>query len=485
MAQTLATVFKLTDQYTATMQKIIQASDAYEKKQQQAQKATDQFKASMKGINSNSTAAVTGIGAVTAKITGLVSAAYLGKKAVDLLFTAVKAGATQQLQKNTFEALLSNDKAGTALFNYVNTYAKTSALGAQDLSSATTSFLAFTRDINQIDQLNKLTERLYAKDPNQGAEGAVFAIKEILTGQTMSLKNRFNMNGVSAEKIQKLSEKGDIAGTINYLDQVFNRFGATQSVVDKNFNSLTMSAQRFKTNFVQGMAGEASPTVQNLSLLMKQLNDDMSAGKFQPFFSLVANGSLAIGNAMSWVAQNANVLVPIIGGVVSAIVVYNAAMGLARLYTLTTGAAISAVAGNWIGAAVLIAGAAATIGIATSLNSQNNDLKKNVLTLAQAKNDYTKSLDNAHISAKVPVEVSNKSPISVKGQVEIEKESQKYLFDLAAQKAIANFSMVNNTPSVIIQNQNVSKTADLGEINQALGDMVYQNSGTQPQGVYP
>jgi len=481
---TLASVFKLTDQYTATMQKIIQSSDAYDKKQQQAQKATEQLKSSMKGINNSSTAAVTGVGAITSKITGLVSAAYLGKKAVDLLFTAVKAGAQQQLQQNTFQALLGNDKAGTALFNYVNTYAKTSALGASDLNSSTTSFLAFTRNIDQIEKLNKLTERLYAKDPNQGAEGAVFAIKEVLTGQTMSLKNRFNMNGVSAEKIQDLSSKGDIAGTIDYLDKVFNRFGATQSVVDKNFNSLAMSAQRFKTNFVQGLAGEASPTVQNLSLLMQQLNDDMSAGKFEPFFNLVANGSMAIGNAMSWVVQNANVLIPAIGGVVSAIVVYNGAMMLANMITTVTGATVSAVAGNWIVAAALIAGAAATIGISSSLNNQNNDLKKNALTLAQAKNDYNNSLKNANISTKVPVEISNKSPISVKGQVEIEKESQKYMFDLAAQRALATFNMQMVAPQVSVHVDNVNKTTDLQEVSDYLGDLVSANSGTQAQGVY-
>jgi hypothetical protein len=484
MAVTLASVFKLTDQYTATMQKIIQSSDAYEKRQQQAKKATEQFKSSVKGVSNSSASATTGIAAITAKITGLVSAAYLGKKAVDLLFTAIKAGANQQLQQNTFQALLGNDKAGTALFNYVNTYAKTSALGAADLSSATTSFLAFTRNINQIEQLNKLTERLYAKDPNQGAEGAVFAIKEILTGQTMSLKNRFNMNGVSAEKIQDFANKGDIEGTINYLDQVFNRFGATQSVVDKNFNSLTMSAQRFKTNFVQGLAGEASPTVQNLSILMKQLNDDMSAGKFEPFFNLVANGSLAIGNALSWIAQNANVLVPIIGGVVSAIAVYNGAMMLATTVTTITGIAVSTVAGNWIKAAALIAGAAATIGIVSSLNNQNDDLKKNALTLAQAKNDYNSSLKNANISTKVPVEISNKDPISVKGQVEIEKESQKYMFDLAAQKAIANFNMTQVVPQVNVHVDKVEKTADMDEISNYLGDAVYQAQGIQPGKAY-
>lgn len=484
MAITLAAVMKLNDEFSTTLRSYLNQVDTANKKSKEAQNSNTTLGTSFKNISTQSTYATTGIGAITAKITGLVSAAYLGKKAVDVLFTAVKAGANQQLQKNTFQALLGNDTAGTALFNYVNTYAKTSALGAQDLNSSTTSFLAFTRNIDQIEKLNKLTERLYAKDPTQGAEGAVFAIKEVLTGQTMSLKNRFNMNGVSAEKIQDLSSKGDIAGTIDYLDKVFNRFGATQSVVDKNFNSLTMSAQRFKTNFVQGLAGEASPTVQNLSLLMQRLNDDMSAGKFEPFFNLVANGSMAIGNALSWVAQNANTLIPIIGGVVSAVVIYNGAMMLATTVTTIAGITLSAVAGRWITAAALIAGAAATIGIATSLNNQNNDLKKNALTLTQAKNEYTKSLTDNNISTKVPVEITNKSPISVKGQVEIEKESQKYMFDLAAQRALATFNMQMIAPQVTIQNQNVSKVADLEEINQAMGDLVYSNSGTQAQGVY-
>ena len=70
------------------------------------------------------------------------------------------------------------------------------------------------------------------------------------------------------------------------------------------------------------------------------------------------------------------------------------------------------------------------------------------------------------------------------GEVEIQKEVLRYQFDLAAQKAMAVFRMQQFVPQVIIQNQNVSQTADLNEINSSLGDMIYQNQQLQPAGVY-
>jgi len=159
-------------------------------------------------------------------------------------------------------------------------------------------------------------------------------------------------------------------------------------------------------------------------------------------------------------------------------------MMLATTVTTIAGITLSAVAGRWITAAALIAGAAATIGIASSLNNQNDDLKKNALTLAQAKDNYNKSLKDANIPKTVPVEISNKSPISVKGQVEIEKESQKYMFDLAAQRAMAQLNIQYITPQFTIQNQNISKEVDYDEVNQKMGSMIAASAGIQSQGVY-
>ena len=142
MANTLEAVFRLTDQYTATMKKIIESSDSYEKRTKQAEKATEAFNSRMGKIKEHASGGSAGILSLTGKITKLVSAAYLGKKALDVMFGAIKTGAQAQVQETTFRALLDDAKAGTALYQYVGEYAKISALSKADLAAATTSFLS-------------------------------------------------------------------------------------------------------------------------------------------------------------------------------------------------------------------------------------------------------------------------------------------------------------------------------------------------------
>lgn len=488
MANTLESVFRLSDQYTATMNKILKSSDDFEKQQEAARKVTGQFTKDLSGIRNVATPAADGINTITKRITGLVSAAYLGKKALDVMFSAIKIGAEKQVQLNTFQSLLNSDEAGQALYDYTKLYGQQkSVLGAMGIANATKSFLPFTQDIDQLTKLYQLTERLYARDPTQGSEGAVFAMKELISGDVMSARERFNISGISGATIRDFANTNDINGLINYLDQTFNRFGATQGIVDKNFTSLQTQATKFGDNVRSALGDESSPVVQNLSLMFQQLNADMDSGKFAPFFNLMGNGMVMLGNGLSWVAENGATLIPIIGGVASALVIFNTAMGLARTFALATGATISLVSGQWIAAAAIIAGAAATIGLAASLNKQNGALSKQADDLAKSAATYKSALSTApksNLSTAIPTEITNKSPISVKGEVEIEKESLRYQFDLAAQKAMAMFNMTQVVPQVTIQNQHVSKTVDVEEVNNALGDMVYQNQQMQAAGVY-
>ncbi|MFR2806712.1 MAG: hypothetical protein ACLTBZ_11815 [Faecalispora jeddahensis] len=487
MANTLSVIFRLNDNFSSLMKSIITATAQAEKQQTQLNKALKNMHGTM-GDASGTRVMSDGINSITRRITGLVSAAYLGKKALDVMFAAVKTGAEKQVQLNTFQSLLNSDEAGKALYDYTNLYGKQkSVLGSMGIANATKSFLPFTQDIDQLNKLYQLTERLYSRDPTQGSEGAVFAMKELISGDIMSARERFNISGISGATIRDFANTNDINGLINYLDQTFNRFGATQGIVDKNFTSLQTQATKFGDNVRSALGDESSPVVQNLSTLFQQLNADMDSGKFAPFFNLMGNGMVMLGNGLSWVAENGATLIPIVGGVASALVIFNTAMGLARTFALATGATISLVSGQWIAAAAIIAGAAATIGLAASLNQQNGVLGKQAEDLAKSAATYKNALSTSSkssLSAAVPTEVTNTAPIAVKGTVEIEKESLRYQFDLAAQKAFAMFNMTQVNPSVTIQNQNVSQVADLEEINQSLGDMVYQNQQTQSGGLY-
>ena len=255
--------------------------------------------------------------------------------------SAINLSTMQQVQETTFQALLNSQEAGSALYDYVSAYARTSALGREDIANAVTAYSAYTKDIDQLEQLIKLTERLYAKDPTQGAEGAVFAMRELLSGDTMSIKDRFNMSGFSGETIRNYANTGDIEGLLSYVDAQFNKFGATQAVVDANFEGLITQTNVFASNLKTAIAESATPAMETLSGTMQQLNEDMDAGKFQPFINLMTNGMQMIASAAAWAAENLNWLLPAVIGVVTAFVIYKgtilAANTAQAIFSATTG----------------------------------------------------------------------------------------------------------------------------------------------------
>jgi len=495
VANTLESIMRLTDDYTATMSKIVRSAQEGQKANEKTEKSTKSLSETFRKISPSASVAQTGVSGLIGKLTTLVSTVYLARKAFQFLKESIHTAMTQQVQQTTLQSLMGNKQLGTDLYSYVSAYASKSALDRENIASATTSFLAYTKNINQLQQLLNLTERLYMFNPAQGAEGAVFALKEVLSGQTMSLRNRFNMTGISADTVKKNFEKGDIAGTISYLDKEFNKFGATQGVVNANFKSLSVQASLFKTNLMSAIGDQSNSAVQSLSQTFQRLNAAMDAGKFQPFFNVMANGANLLANGLSWIAQNAYILIPAIGGVVTALIVFNSAMSISRNIALLTGATVKAVAGNWVAAAALIAGSAAAIGLATSLSKQNANLEKTnkqAQTTAQAaaklaadqKKLGASTLGNSAQYGATPTTVTNKSPIKVSGTVSIEKENLKYMFDAATAKFFATFNATKVEPAVTIQHQEVTEKADVQEINHELARMVTESAGVTGGGDY-
>ncbi|MVB11347.1 hypothetical protein CAFE_20610 [Caprobacter fermentans] len=485
MSNTLESVMRLTDEYTGTMRKVINAADEYKRQQESATKATTSFRGALASVGSGSVAS--GLGNLALKIGGIVTAAYAGKKAVDTLFDAIKIGAQQQVQLSTFQSLTGNAQAGTALYNYVSAYAEKSALGREDLANATESWLSFTKNIDQIDQLNKLVERLYAKNPAQGASGAVFALKEILGGQTQSIKDRYNMTGISADKIVQLTNKGDIQGTIRYLDQVFNKFGATQDVVNKNFSSLLTQTNIFTSNLKTAMGDEANPAVQNLSLTMQRLNADMKAGNYQPFFSAIATGAAGVANAVAFVAQNIDKIAPAVAGVATAVITFTLAMNTARTVAEITGGSVALMTGQWIAFGAAVLGVAAAAAVSKSLmDKANSETASQTKALSEYAKNYQKVTNGGTTAAttKVPVEVSNSSPIKVSGSVEVKTENLKYVLEAAQAKFYAQFNATSVTPQLRIDTMNVHKTTDFNEVDRYLGNLLSQRVSASAGGVY-
>ncbi|SDN15321.1 hypothetical protein [Acetanaerobacterium elongatum] len=476
MSQTFGAVFKLTDNYTATMTKIMNSTDSAENKIKKAKKANEEYSNSFKRIKNSAQDAGGGLNTIMNRLTGMITLAYAGRKAFDLMMSALNTSALQKTQETTFQALLKNDKVGSQLYQYVGQYAQKSALGREDIAKGVTSFLSTTRDLNQIERLIKMTERLYAKDPTQGAQGAVFALKEVLAGDVVSMRDRYGITGFSGEKIRNMSAQGDTAGMLDYIDQQLNRFGATQEVVDRNFAGLLTQANVFASNMKTAIGDAATPVMENLAGVMMRLNEMMQAGRFQPFINMMVNGMQMIGNGIAWVVENINVIAPLVVGFTTSILIYKGAMMVAALWTTITGIAVNALAGNLIMAGAILAGVTAG---ALTLSAAFQDIDASGVKDLNGVNpsELSKGL------ASAPVEVTNSSAIPVKGEVSIESEDMRYLIDLESQKFFAKFSVAHLAPQINNTFGDIHQTADVSQIEGVIANIITEEIETCADGV--
>ena len=475
---TLRAVFALQDNYTTAIRRILQSQEDYEQQQRRIDQATVVFQNRLDNMSGSADSASSGIGKLVGKLTALVSVTYLAKKGLDAMWASINTSAMQKMQETTFGALLNDRAAGSAVYKYVAAYAQQSMLGREDLSKGMTSFLTYSRDMGQLERMVKMTERLYAKDPTQGAEGAVFALKEILSGDTMSMRSRFNITGFSGESIRNKMAAGNVTGALDEIDAVMTKFGASQAVVDANFKNMTVQMDMFKTNLISTFGEQATPVMEKFGAMWTHLNENFEAGKFDPFINMMVNGFNAVGSVLIWTVENANILIPVISGVIGAMLTFNVVQGVTNLL-LTYGA----IAAN---AAILpfLLLTAAIAGIAIALGMANGGMDgfiskvKNVASLDAIKNEAAAKLD------VLPVEISNTTPISVKGSVAIEEENLKYLIDFAGMKFFAQYSQTTVQAPVTMRDVHIAQTMDALNAGDLVADSIVNQLAVAPEGLH-
>lgn len=479
MAQTLQAVFALNDRYTTVMTKIINSTDTAEKKVKDMEKVLGTYNKRLEQTKTSADIASGGIGGLATKIGGLVSAAYLGKKALEGMFAAVNLSAMQKVQETTFQALTHSEKIGSGLYDYVSRYAEVSALGREDVAQGVTAALTVTRDINQIEQFIKMIERLYAKDPSKGAQQAVFSLKELLAGDTVSARGVYGITGISGESIRSMMESGDTQGALDYISSIMDKFGATQEVVDKNFTGLITQTNIFTSNLKTAIGEAATPVMENLAGVMQRLNAEMQAGKYQPFINVMVNGMEMIGNGLAWVAQNADWLVPSVAGVMTVLIIYNGVMKIVKATTELLAISTGILTGRWISAAAALAAFAGSAYVVSELTKDIDMETKQ--SLADIKSGLSSGLAG---TADIDAHITNSDPIKVTGEVEIEQESLKYMMDFAGARFLAMYSTSMIQPQMIVQNQTINQNADWDEGYQRFGDMIAEQHDAMPKGVY-
>jgi hypothetical protein len=90
-------------------------------------------------------------------------------------------------------AMFDDTKASKSYMDMIDKMSiKSPLMDSQTMYGNSKSFITQTKDVKQLEKMWGLTERLMASDPQQGLEGAVFALRELFSGDAISIVDRSN-----------------------------------------------------------------------------------------------------------------------------------------------------------------------------------------------------------------------------------------------------------------------------------------------------
>lgn len=311
-----------------------------------------------------------------AKIKG-IAAAYLGIEATKQGIKSTIGGAMGlQQQLFTLQGIMGNKDVATVYFDNITKKANESVFSLEDFAGSARKFMQFTKNTKSLDKLLNLNERLTLMDPTQGFEGAGFAMKEAMSGDFVSLKERFGFGKADAEILKASKSMDDF---ISKFDTLLNKKGFTESMLQQYNKSATAQFDNLKSNIETALAQSGNNALNILAPVITKLNDAFSNGNFQGLFNGISVGIAGAVNLVLWLGNNIQWLwnvfsssmpymAPIIWGIVASLIAYNATMGIAWLTTLKDVAVkIAHTLASWAETAAIIAMTLAQQGLNAAL----------------------------------------------------------------------------------------------------------------------
>lgn len=296
-----------------------------------------------------------------------LAATYLGLRvAREVLDDTVGGAMRAQQQLFTLQGIMGDKDVGAAYFENLREQANKSTFAFEEFAGNARKYMQFTKNTDSLDKLANLSERLTLMDPTQGLEGAGFALKEAMSGDFVSLKERFGFGKADAE-ILKASKSMD--EFITKFDNLLSKKGFTEDMLEQYNKSAAAQFNNLKSNFKTSLSNAGQGALEALMPLITGLNQAFNSGTFQPMLDVLASGLRVISviivdvaNGVAWLGEIAMNNWGIIEPILISIAIYFIALIIPALWETITTLAAMAVAWlmvNW--PVLLIIGAIALL----------------------------------------------------------------------------------------------------------------------------
>lgn len=349
-----------TQQRTArTADRTTDALRGMERQQQRVESGAERIKRSWGGVKGIIAAAVAGL-----SLKAGVQFTFGGALKLDTI-------------EREFQARLGSVDIGSAMYDKIRDQAKSSAFAFDELAKNALSFLSVTTNPQQLDRLGQLAQQLAIFDKTgQGLEGAGFSLKEAMSGDIVSLAERFNMNKaqIRAFGIDDLGKKGDINGFINQFEKLMEYQNMGKAEYEIMLKAPEKQLGMFLSNMRVGFAQASLDATNALMPLIQSFNAWFASDRATLFFNNFAQGLYTVSMVTLWlvgglkflgsiigsigslVVDNWSMISPILWGIIAAMVVYNALSGIAWLTTIqSTAAKVAHTVASWAEYAAIFA----------------------------------------------------------------------------------------------------------------------------------
>lgn len=309
MAFDLTAVLRLKDDFTSKMRRAQRAAEQFDNAVRKAQRTTGLWRDANGRLRNemgrfaketqkaswdltrlgnglrNIAKEASGIRRLATAFTGLATAiggAYAAKKIFD---STVWEAAKHEQSTVMINAMINNKAISKQYMDLIDRLSVQSpVLNSQAMYANSKSFLTVSKDIKQLEKMWSLAERLAAIDPAQGVEGAVYALRELFSGDAVSMVERFEM----PRKVMNEIKKMDLPKQLDALDRYFNKIGLTTKLVNDMGSTTIGLWNRVREQFQLVLREMGRPSLEVLSNFFTQILQKLESGDFSRFAQIGA-----------------------------------------------------------------------------------------------------------------------------------------------------------------------------------------------------
>lgn len=287
MAIDLVAALRLDDKFSKPMQRAMKAMDNAEKVSKKLAKSTEKVSSSTSKMSRNFDRNTSALGKHSKALTGLVggmaavAAAYgTAQGAVKLFNATVGEAAKMEQSQVVISAMLNDNALSKQYMDMLDRIAIDSPIfDSQSMYANSKGFITASKDIKQLEKMWGLAERLVAIDPAQGVDGAVLALRELFSGDSMSMVERFEMSRDVMNDIKNLS----LDKQLTELDKYFDKIGLTTKVIEDMGNTALGTWSQVKERSASILRSMGEPSLKAVSDFLNKTIDRLEGAPMEKF----------------------------------------------------------------------------------------------------------------------------------------------------------------------------------------------------------